>query len=161
MAYACVDLNRLHRALMLTAILIPAVGCPEAWAANALERALERLQPCQGLKVDIGLTTLGVDKLERLSVEEIAIVVKGNAADASVLGSLACKTSDAALKKGDASARFRVKAHMDLSTCAVSEQQTEILSTGGTFGGLVDLFRNRIKRTIEDGLAGELGKLCR
>lgn len=148
------------RALVAAFVAVAASGWHGALAANGLERALERLQPCQGLKVNVRLATIGVDNLEKLSVEEVTITVKGDAADAAVTGTLACKTSDAALVRGDASARFSATVHMDLATCTVSGQKVEILSTGGTFGSLVDRFRGMIGRTLETGLADQLRKLC-
>src|SRR4051794_36858924 len=91
--------------IFLPALIIPAfmLNCSEASAANSLEKAIERLQPCQSAKVETRLGTIGIDKFDKIAVEEIEINVKGDTASASTLASLTCRTSDQALLKGNAS----------------------------------------------------------
>ena len=79
--------------------------------------------------------------------------------DATTLGSLSCRTSDHALITGNASARFSVKINMDLNTCVLGNEQIQILWTGGTFGGILETFKDSIN-FLEGGMADQLARLC-
>lgn len=131
-----------------------------AKAGNALENAIERAQPCQALKVNTGLFTIGVDRFEKVEVEELAVDVKGGVATARAIGSLTCRTSDAAALKGNVSARLSFAAEMNLATCAMSRREIKLLSAGGTFGDVVKALGEQISRSLGDGLSNEAKKLC-
>ena len=59
--------KRLRREVFLLAVIMAAFTfkCPEASAANALEKAIERLQPCQSAKIKTEFGTIGIDKLDQ------------------------------------------------------------------------------------------------
>lgn len=131
-----------------------------ATAGNALENAVEKAQPCAALKVKTGLFTIGVDRFEKVEIEELAVDVKGDLATARAVGSLTCRTSDAAALKGNVSARLSFDTEMNLATCAVSRQEVKLLSAGGTFGDVVKALGEQIVQSLSDGLSNEAKKLC-
>ncbi|SEI19934.1 hypothetical protein SAMN05216228_105212 [Rhizobium tibeticum] len=104
--------------------------------------------------------TIGVDRFEKVEIEELAFDVKGDVAMARAIGSLTCRTSDAAALKGNVSARLSFDAEMNLATCAVSRREIKLLSTGGTFGDVVKALGEEISRSLGDGLSKEAKKLC-
>lgn len=146
------------RVFLVTSVLLALA--PSAMAGNALENAIERAQPCQALKVKTGLFTIGVDHFEKVQIEELAIDVKGDVATARAIGSLTCRTSDAAALKGNVSARLSFDAEMNLSTCAVSRREIKLLSSGGTFGDIVKALGENISQSLGSGLSNEAKKLC-
>ncbi|MBB2708431.1 DUF1439 domain-containing protein (plasmid) [Rhizobium sophoriradicis] len=150
--------SELWRIFLATSVLLALA--PSAKAGNALENAIEKAQPCQALKVKTGLFTIGVDHFEKVEIEELAIDVKGDVATTRAIGSLTCRTSDAAALKGNVSARLSFDAEMNLATCAVNRREIKLLSTGGTFGDVVKALGEQISQSLGDGLSNEAKKLC-
>ncbi|WP_234891691.1 hypothetical protein [Sinorhizobium meliloti] len=146
--------SELWRIFLITSALLALPSF--AKAGNAIEKA----QPCQALKVKTGLFTIGVDRFEKVEIEELAVDVKDDVAKASAIGSLTCRTSDAAALKGNVSARLRFDAEMNLTTCTVSRREIKLLSAGGTFGDVVKALGEQISRSLGDGLSNEAKKLC-
>ncbi len=150
--------SELWRIFLITSALLALPSF--AKAGNALENAIEKAQPCQALKVKTGLFTIGVDRFEKVEIEELAVNVKDDVAKASAIGSLTCRTSDAAALKGNVSARLSFDAEMNLTTCTVSRREIKLLSAGGTFGDVVKALGEQISRSLGDGLSNEAKKLC-
>ncbi|KWV52023.1 hypothetical protein AS026_35655 [Rhizobium altiplani] len=148
----------LWRVFLVTSVLLALSSSAEA--GNALENAIEKAQPCQSLKVKTGLFSIGVDKFEKVEIEEFAVDVKGDLATARAIGSLTCRTSDAAALKGNVSARLSFDAEMNLTTCVVSRRDIKLLSAGGTFGDVVKALGEQISQSLGDGLSNEAKKLC-
>jgi hypothetical protein len=132
----------------------------QADAANALEKAIARLQPCHPLKIDMGIAKIGIDRTANVTVQSATITIQGNMATAEANASLTCEASDKSPLSGDASATFSVAATMDLETCAVGNSELSILKTGGKYGKLVEEFKDGITATIKSGLEKQLMKLC-
>ncbi len=147
-----------RRIFLVTSVLLALPSF--AKAGNALENAIEKTQPCQSLRVKTGLFTIGVDRFEKVEIEELAIDVKGDVATARAIGSLTCRTSDAAALKGNVSARLSFDAEMSLATCVLSRREIKLLSAGGTFGDIVKALGEQISQSLGDGLSNEAKKLC-
>ncbi len=130
-------------------------------AANAVSRAIEQAQPCRTVKMTKLGVTIGIDKFEDAQLESLTINVNGDNAKIEAVGSLACRTSDTAAFRGDASARFSVTAELNLASCAISQNSVRILSTGGTYGFAADAFKGTIEKAIESSIADQVKALCR
>lgn len=163
---AMVGWNGWHlRCMVLSAIMAatPALSSP-ASAANVLERAIEAAQPCKPLKVRqsvLGVKVeLGVDKLDFVKVDTIEIRVDGDLAEASALGTLACKTSDDAPLRGGFSAKARIHLQANLATCVMDASSIDIIEAKGEFGDVVTTFEPEISAALRKGVEKALKKLC-
>ncbi|AYG59923.1 hypothetical protein [Rhizobium jaguaris] len=132
-----------------------------AQADNIVDRAIAAAQPCSSLKVKAGFVTVGVDKFESVDVKAASVDIQGNTANVSLNASLACKTSDQAVMKGDVSATFAIKAQVDLGTCVVTSNDVQIIDTGGTFKKFIDALKPQIQEGLKGGLPQQLTKLCK
>lgn len=129
-------------------------------AANIISRAIERAQPCSGLQTRQLGQTIGVDKFKTADLETLKIDVSGNTAKAALVASLACKTSDQAILRGDASAKFDASAEVDLTSCVVKQVSVRIVSTGGTFGKVIGAFQNQIQKAVETSISDQAKTFC-
>ncbi len=151
---------------LLTAgvLLLQTCSFANAQAPNALERAIGDAQPCRSLKTKVssfGISVeVGVDKLDSVKIENLELSVNGDAAEASVRGTLACKTSDEALVKGGFSATAEVRLKVDLTTCKTTETSIDIVKTGGRFGDIVKGLETEISGALRRSLEKNLAKLC-
>jgi hypothetical protein len=144
-----------------------ALGPPlstSAYAANALERAIEEAAPCKPLKVKqtvLGVKIdLGVDSFESIKIDALDIHVVGDVAQASASGTLSCRTSSNAAVQGGFSAKAQVRVEADLATCAMKDGFVEILETGGEFGDVVAGLKDQISIALRKGIEKSLTKLC-
>ncbi|MBB3916019.1 hypothetical protein GGQ65_003319 [Rhizobium fabae] len=108
-----------------------------------------------GISVEVG-----VDKLDSVKIENLELSVNGDAAEASVRGTLACKTSGEALVKGGFSATAEVRLKVDLTTCKTTETSIDIVKTGGRFGDIVMGLETEISGALRRSLEKNLAKLC-
>lgn len=135
-----------------------------ASAANALERAIAAAHPCKPLKVRqsvLGVKVeLGIDTLDFVKIDTLDIRVEGDLAQASALGTLACRTSDGAPLQGGFSARARIHLQANLASCLMSESRIEIIEAGGEFGDVVTAFEPEISAALRAGVEKALRKLC-
>ena len=139
------------------------LGSP-ASAANVLERAIAAAQPCKPLKVRqsvLGVKVeLGIDKLDFVKIDTLEIRVNGDLAEASALGTLACRTSDDAPLQGGFSAKARIHLQTNLVTCVMSGSSIEIVEAGGEFGDVVTALEPEISAALRKGVEKALKKLC-
>lgn len=134
-----------------------------AGAGNVISRAIERAQPCSGLKTTVNKVvtlTIGIDQFKTAELETLKVDVAGDKATIALVGSLACRTSDEAVIKGDASAKFSANANLNLATCVAEPVSVRILSTGGTFGAAIDAFKGSIEKAVEKSIAEQAKALC-
>lgn len=135
-----------------------------ASATNVLERAIAAAQPCKPLKVKqsvLGVKVeLGIDTLDFVKVDTLEIRVDGDLAQASALGTLACRTSDGAPVQGGFSARARINLQANLASCIMSGSKIEIIEAGGEFGDVVTAFEPEISAALRGGVEKALRKLC-
>lgn len=155
--------SRVATRTLLLALPFLMIAAP-SFAGNALERAIEKTEPCRSIKgkVDLGLTKVdvGVDRLDYIKIESARIAMDGDAANASARGTLACKTSDSATSKRGFSATAEAHAKINLVNCAVDASSIAIVKTDGTFGDLVEGFKGQIEDALRRGLVRSLTKLC-
>ncbi len=78
-----------------------------------------------GVKVE-----LGIDELDFVKIDTIEIRVNGDLAEASALGTLACKTSDDAPLQGGFSAKARIHLQANLATCMTNASSIDIIEVG-------------------------------
>jgi hypothetical protein len=149
-------------ALSVIIVAVSSVSSPAA--SNVLERAIAAAQPCKPLKVRqpvFGVKVeLGIDKLDFVKIDTIEIRVNGDLADASALGTLACKTSDDAPLKGGFSAKARIHLQANLATCVMNASSIDIIEAGGEFGDVVTTFEPEISAALRKGVESALKKLC-
>lgn len=153
------------RCVAFGAIIVatPFLSTP-ASAANVLERAIEATQPCKPLKVRqsvLGVKVeLGIDKLDFVKIDRLEIQVNGDLAEASALGTLACRTSDDAPLQGGFSAKARIHLQTNLVTCVMNASSIEIVEAGGEFGDVVTALEPEISAALRKGVEKALKKLC-
>jgi hypothetical protein len=104
--------------------------------------------------------TIGIDNFKSAEVETLKVDVAGDKGTIALVGSLACRTSDEAVIKGDASAKFSANADLNLSTCVAEPVSVRILSIGGTFGAAIDAFKGDIQNALEKSIAEQAKALC-
>lgn len=135
-----------------------------ASAANVLERAIAAAQPCKPLKIRqsvLGVNVeLGIDKLDFVRIDTLEIRVDGDLAQASAIGTLACRTSDEAPLQGGFSAKARIHLQANLVTCVMSGSSIEIVEAGGEFGDVVTALEPEISTALRKGVERALRKLC-
>lgn len=153
------------RCMALSVIIVAASSLSSpASAANVLERAIAAAQPCKSLKVRqsvLGVKVeLGIDKLDLVRIDTLEIRVNGDLAEASALGTLACKTSDDAPLKGGFSAKARIHLQANLATCVMNASSIDIIEAGGEFGDVVTTFEPEISAALRKGVESALKKLC-
>ena len=153
------------RCMAFGAIIVatPSSSSP-AFAANVLERAIAATQPCKPLKIKqpvLGVKVeLGIDKLDFVKIDTIEIKVNGDLADASAVGTLACKTSEDAPLQGGFSARARIQLQANLATCVMGGSSIDLIETGGEFGDVVAAFEPEISAALRRSVEKALKKLC-
>ncbi|MBW9056670.1 hypothetical protein [Rhizobium mesosinicum] len=135
-----------------------------ASAANVLERSIAAAQPCKPLKVRqsvLGVKVeLGIDKLDFVKVDTLEIRVSGDLAEASAVGTLACRTSDDAPLQGGFSAKARIHLQANLATCVMNASSIDIVAAEGEFGDVVTTFEPEISAALRNGVEKALKKLC-
>lgn len=161
----CRNGRRHLRCTALSMIIVAASSLSSpASAANVLERSIAAAQPCKPLKVRqsvLGVKVeLGIDKLDFVKIETLEIRVDGDLAEASALGTLACRTSDDAPLQGGFSAKARIHLQANLATCVMNASSIDIVSAGGEFGDVVTTFEPQISAALRNGVEKALKKLC-
>ena len=136
------------------------IGLMPAWAGNAFERMIEAARPCEPLKVDTALFTVGIDRLGGVDVEKLMISILDDAAVLQGRATLACKTSDNAELRGDASVTMELDAEMNLLDCKIGRLDVRVVDMDGSLRGPVEALRPVIVQSVRDGVRTELGKLC-
>lgn len=142
--------------------LVLALAAPfAAEAANPVVKAIEQARPCSRLKVSKFGLTVGLDQFESAEVKSLKLDIDGASAKFALLGSLACRTSDGSLLRGDAKAELNASFQLDLESCAFAGKSIRIVSTGGTFGPVLDAARPEIEAALERSLEGLAKSLCK
>lgn len=129
---------RTVRSLGLGAFLASVFLAIPTEAETLVERRLAALEPCSGLKQEILGATLAIDKLERITLSRANLDMTGNLVTLSLQGGLACKTSDAAMIRGNASVAITASAHMNLIDCSIDTLAITPTEFGGEFASVVE-----------------------
>jgi hypothetical protein len=131
-----------------------------AHAANVLSQAIEKAQPCRVIKVTKLGVTISVDKFKSANIESLKVDIAGDAAKIAIVGSLACGTQEKSAIHGDFFAKFSAAAQLNLATCLIDESSVQILSTGGSYGALIDVFKHEIEKVINHSVSEKVKALC-
>lgn len=152
-------------ALCIAPIAIATPTNTLAGGTSALERKIIASKPCSKVRVEkriLGFkTAIGVDKFVDFDISDFEVRATEDSATLRTTMTLRCKTSDAAVVKGDVSATLSVDAAARLNNCGITKNVARITRTGGTFGGLVRFFRSALENEIQSTIAKEIGRLCR
>jgi hypothetical protein len=143
-------------------LVLAAIACaPPAARANPLERVIEQAKPCARLKISKFGVSVGLDTFESAEVERLKIDADAARAKIDFIGALACRTSDSALLKGDARAKFQANLDLDLATCQFRDNTIRVLSTGGSLAVALDAAKGEVEKALEVALDRAAKSLCR
>jgi len=145
---------------VLATFLLAASASDNAQAANALERAVAKIEPCRALKAKIGILKVGIDKTKEVAVPSLKIDVEGNLLHAQAVATVACQSRDGAVFEGDVSATFNADLIMDLTTCVLSRNEIDVASASGSLADVVDSLKDFISAALKEQLARQAKKLC-
>lgn len=117
------------------------VTAPLAWAQTVVEQRIAAIRPCSSLAVSKTMLgqrfTIGIDRLKSVSLINAQVTMAGNEVTLTFAGSLACRTSDSAAFKGDASVAVAGQSALDLGSCTIRALSIRLTGAGGTFGEVV------------------------
>jgi len=146
--------------LGLAAILI-LFGVQAGSAETVVEKRVAAAQPCSGLKTKAFGVSIGIDKLDRVEVGSAAFNLKGDQVTMDLKGSLACKTSDNAVVRGDASVNINATGAVNLADCEHATVTVDATDFGGQFAPLVQAaWDPSIKPKIEAEARKMLTEAC-
>ena len=145
-------------ALVAAFALAPASA---AWAGNPVVKAIEQAKPCSRLKVKALGIAIGLDAFEGAEVKSLKVDIDGDHASFALDGSLACRAADSALLRGDAKAELRAAFTLDLATCEFGDKTIRLVSTGGTFGPVLEAAKSQIEATLQHSLESLAKSLCK
>ena len=131
-----------------------------AQAENVISSMVKEVNPCSGLKVDIGIWEIGIDRFKSADIERADVALRGDEVSASFAGKLACQTSDDALKPGNASVRIDARVSANLDGCTVSGVSVGLTDFGGMYGGAISTFSGLIEDAFEGVVREEVKKAC-
>ncbi len=153
--------RRLLRTCATGAVLPALAAASGAHAANAIVKAIEQAKPCSRLKVSKFGVTVGLDQFKSADIQSLHVDVDDAHAKFELSGSLACRSSEAAIFRGDASAELKASLALDLTTCQFSQNTIRIVSVGGAFGFAIQAAKGDIEAALERSLAGLAKSLCK
>jgi hypothetical protein len=119
--------------------LVAAIQPQQSVAQTVVDRAIANANPCAGLKTKTMVGTIGVDQLKEVHVEEADAAMQGSKLKIRVDGHLACRTSDRAAIRGDASAHISLTGEVSLMDCGKPTVNVSLTDFGGTFGSIISL----------------------
>lgn len=142
---------------------------PGAWAQEltVIDAMIAAQNPCAELKTKtktktktkLGIT-IGIDKLEEVTLKTASASLAGNDVSLAFDGRLACRTSDAAVVKGNAAASVAAAAKLSLADCAVESVIVTLSDFGGTFGPILQAFAPVIEEEIVAAAKPRLMEAC-
>lgn len=158
---AATQLSRCAIGAIFTACLgIVSASSAMADGTSAVEKLIAANNPCAELNItQLGLT-VGIDRLQRVSVDGLDMSLRGNDFSLSLAGTLACATPDNGLVKGNASASVNASAALDLSDCRVISLDVDLNNFGGTLALVVDKLQALIESQLEEKLYSTVVKEC-
>lgn len=126
---------------MILLSLMTFVSLP-AMAQTVVEQRIALLQPCNSLRTEanvLGLpVTIGIDTLKSVTLSRAEAVMVGNEVTLNFTGGLACRTSDSAVIKGEASVDLVASTVVDLANCSIQSLSITPTQFGGTFGQILE-----------------------
>ncbi|MES0881786.1 hypothetical protein [Roseibium sp. SCP14] len=124
-------------------------ACPSPGSSQTvLESFIASQNPCDGLKFRAGFLSGGINYLKEVRLPKVTISLTGDELSIAANGTLACRTSDKGVVKGDASAQIELEIVADLSKCSIQTLRVRLGNFGGTFGEAISAFSDQIEQTI-------------
>ncbi|QFT74867.1 hypothetical protein [Ruegeria sp. THAF33] len=148
------------RFLTALVLVVCALGSTPAHSNTVIQKRIAEDNPCRGLKFDAGLFSIGIDRLQSVSVEGAAVLLTGDVVDATFTGRLACETSSAAFVRADASVRISAAATMHLDTCDVPTVSVTLSDFGGSKAGVLRAFSADIEEAVKAEIVEGLHEAC-
>lgn len=150
--------------LALALVVAPLVTPPDARAQEptVIEKMIAAQNPCSELKTKTALgITIGIDKLDEVTLNTASASLDGNDVSLGFDGRLACRTSDAAVVKGNAATSVVAKAKLSLKDCAVDSLTVTLSEFGGTFGPILEAFAPALEQEIAAMATSRVIEACR
>lgn len=104
---------------------------------TVIEEMIAAQNPCAGLKTEIAGQTVGIDRLQDVTLGAADAALRGDDLTLSFSGRLACATSGSALLKGDASSAVAASADVSLAACENASVEVLLSDFGGSFAAVV------------------------
>lgn len=132
-----------------------------SFAQSVFEQKIADSSPCSGVRFDKGLVEIRVDRVKSVRIDEFGIVLRGDVIAASLLGALSCRTSDAAVFKGDIGADLAVTAKVAIPGCTLSSIDVVLSNFSGTFAVALEVFGSEAENAIKAAVQDRIVEACR
>ena len=140
--------------------LVAAIQPHRSSAQTVVDRAIANANPCAGLKTKTPVGTIGIDQLKEVHVEKADAIMQGSELKISIDGHLACRTSDRATAKGDASAHVSLTGEVSLMDCSKPTLNVSLSDFGGTFGSIISVGSSQMEASLRTALADQWERAC-
>jgi hypothetical protein len=151
---------RLFKTGAVMMVVVAALHPHRFVAQTVVDRAIANANPCAGLKKKTVVGTVGIDRLKEVHVEEASAAMQGSKLKISFTGHLACRTSDSAAIRGDASAHISVTGEMSLTECNKPDLNVSLTDFGGSFGSIISLASSQIETSLRTAMADQWERAC-
>lgn len=136
--------------LAMACLLAPLAASAEG--VPALEALIARDNPCADLP--------GIDRLDFVRVDRMALVAEGERLTATLSGALGCESSGSALIPASVSTAIEARVAVRLPGCAVVEAEATLSDIGGTAGPILSALRPEAESALADEIAGLAQDTC-
>lgn len=143
----------------LAALPVPSAG-QEPATRTVIEDLVAAQNPCAGLSTEFMNQPIGIDQLDEVVLREADASLRGDDIVLSLTGRLGCRTSDAGLIKGDASATVSADAEVSLADCEAASVQVQLSDFGGSFAGLLGALAPALEDQIAEAVRPKLVETC-
>ena len=129
-------------------------------AANVIQQAVEKANPCSVVQYKTVFSKVRVDRFKGFQLHELNLDIKNDEAKLKTSATLSCRTSDAALIKGDVSGKFAIESQFNIASCDMNGFDIKLVSSGGSFGKILDTFAPDVERKLEETAIKEIKEAC-
>lgn len=129
-------------------------------SATVLEDLISAQSPCAALSLDEGFVSVRIDRLGVVSVPKVVLTLDGDVITLEANGYLECKTSDAALLKGSASANIDINATALLADCSVQSLSIRLYDYGGAYGAVLQALDTPLTDMLETEARSQIIAAC-
>lgn len=125
-----------------------------------VEELIAMQNPCAELKTTRFGITIGIDKLEEVTLTTASATLQGNDIALSFAGRLTCGTSDAAVLTGNAATSVTAAATMSLADCSIATLDVSLSEFGGTFAPILQALAPALEQEIASAARPRLIEAC-
>jgi hypothetical protein len=148
------------RAAGLALLVLGTMPVPGMAGTTILEQKIAALNPCAGLKGDVGGLSIRVDRLGALRIDDITLSLHGTALNATLRGALSCRASNASLLQGDVGADIAISATLSVPECQPARLDVALSNIGGAFGPVLEALRGEAEDALRGSVQGALVDAC-